>query len=675
MIEDNIGEHVTSEDEQTEDSSQLADREKRLHTLLRETSVKNTALETELANSKALLSKMMDELSRVRAEFNAYVTASKEGILNLGQETERLRTELREKTDQLVKMESKTMMLSQIGVMDTEDFDSIKEEIMESSAQLRGENEALRETLQKAEEKAFKDVQKLHQLQKQYQENLEQNRKFTSEQKRLELEVDTLQQDRDMLEQKYLEAQATKNQLEKQTAEEQILQISLQRAREKVIEQQNLIERLKNEFSDITGKYTAATHQLVALDEQEKQITELTASLDENRNQVTELMGKLSVAEHRLERGDDTEEQLSKLSQQVDAYRIRVSEAERQYGVALHRLETLDEKEEQLTKLSLQVKEYKAKISESDYQSQMAEKQKETLIKTREELNNLHELHEHAKIEISRLEKSNTIVQEQEKALNKIKKENTSYRAKIAALNAEIDTITKYKGQLTESQDAVSDLMSRIAGMASKVTSLKSEIKIYEQERERYHKEKQTEIIRLNEMTGELQSELDTVMADNNRKQVEMESLETKLRESEAQLATVQESISRTLNIDEKLQALSTQSVERKMSLEKRLEVFELTADGVNKMKEDLAKERQSLHEKIGMITIYEQVLQYTELGKIFLLVKALRTTNIDHISRALGIPKLNLLSSIRELSELGLIQIVKDNVTFIKSEEAKTPA
>ncbi|MBA7497026.1 hypothetical protein ES702_07635 [subsurface metagenome] len=168
MIEDHLGEHITSEDEQTEDSSQLADREKRLRTLLRETSVKNTALENELANSKALLSKMMNELSRVRAEFNAYVTASKEGILNLGQETERLRTELREKTDQLVKMESKTMMLSQIGVMDTDDFDSIKEEIMESSAQLRGENEALRETLQKAEEKTLKDIQKLHQLQKQY---------------------------------------------------------------------------------------------------------------------------------------------------------------------------------------------------------------------------------------------------------------------------------------------------------------------------------------------------------------------------------------------------------------------------------------------------------------------------------------------------------------------------
>ncbi len=674
-MEDHLSEHVTSVDEQTEDSSQLEDREKRLRTLLRETSVKNTALENELANSKALLSKMMDELSRVRAEFNAYVTASKEGILNLGQETERLRTELREKTDQLVKMESKTMMLSQIGVMDTDDFDSIKEEIMESSAQLRGENEALRETLQKAEEKALKDIQKLHQLQKQYQENLEQNRKFTSEQKRFELEFDTLQQDRDMLEQKYLELQASKNQLEKQTAGEQILQISLQRAREKVIEQQTLIEHLKTEFSDITGKYTAATHQLIAFDEQEKQITQLTASLDENRTQVTELMGKLSVAEHRLERGDDTVEQLSKLSQQVDAYRIRVSEAERQYGVALHRLETLDEKEEQLTILSQQVKEYKAQISELKYQSQIAEKQKETLSKTREELNNLHELHEHAKIEISRLEKANTIVQEQEEAINKLQKENTSFKAQISALNAEIDTITKYKGQLNESQDAVSDLMSRIAGMASKVTTLKSEIKIYEQDRERYQKEKQTEIIRLNERIGELQSELDTISADNYKKESEIESLETQVRESEAQLATVQESISRTLNIDEKLQALSTQSAERKMSLEKRLEVFELTADGVNKMKEDLAKERQSLHEKIEMITIYEQVLQNTELGKIFLLVKALRTTNVDHLSRALGIPKLNLRSSVRELSELGLIQIAKDNVTFLKSEEAKTPA
>jgi len=288
-------------------------------------------------------------------------------------------------------------------------------------------------------------------------------------------------------------------------------------------------------------------------------------------------------------------------------------------------------------------------------------------------------------LEIQRLEKVESTLQEQEERIEKYRQESTSYKAQIASLIAEIETLQKYKDRLNESQDAVSDLMSRIAGMATKITTLKKELKTLEEETERRVKKQQDEIIRLQEYTGVLQAEFEmmekekdtqiqTIQTELNLKDADMEILGTRTREAETQLIAVQESINRTLNIDQRLEDLSAASAQRTLSLEKKLEVFELTADGLTKMKEDLIQEKQMLQEKVQMVTTYEKVLQNTELGKIFLLVKALGTTNIEHLSRALGTPKIIMLPSVRELTRMGVIMFDNTNVTFVKSDMESPP-
>ena len=206
------------------------------------------------------------------------------------------------------------MLLSQIGVIDSDELDDLKDDIVESSAKLRGENEALREALKKAEEKALKDTRKVHQLQQQLQETLEESRKLNTERTGTQVEVESLQNDRAILEQKLAEAQKAKNDLEKQMSEDKALNIAYKKAREKVLEQQDLIDGLKAHISDLEGKHGAAVHRLESLDETEKQLAQYT--------------------------------------QKIDTFRTRISDLEGKYGAALHQLGTLEEKEDQITQLN-----------------------------------------------------------------------------------------------------------------------------------------------------------------------------------------------------------------------------------------------------------------------------------------------------------------------------------
>ncbi len=562
---------------------QQSGRMKHLQMLLREANAKNKSLEDELTKSKSVLNKLTDELAKVRSEFNAYVAASKEGIMNLGKENEKLKKEIRERADKIVELESKVMMLSQLGVMGPEDADTLKDELIETSAKLRGENDALREALKKAEEKTLSDTRKLHHLQEQLHAHLEDKRKFSTDQKRLQFELEALQNDFAVLEQKYLETQAIKNQLENQLAEDEVLNITLRKAREKVREQKEIIEGLKAHISDLEGKF----------------------------------------------------------------------------GATLHQIEMLDEKEEEINQLSSKLDEYRTRLAELKYQRQIMDEQKQLLIKTQEELAKTQEQYDQARLELHRLEKASSTLQEKEKLIIELREELTNYKAKIAELNAEVETTQKYQEQLLESQDAVSDLMSRIAGMATKVTKLKAELKKTIEERDRKHKEQQNEIIRLNERVGALQ-------AENDLKTTEIEALQIRASDAETQLSAVQESLSRTLDLGEKLDAFSAESAKRKLSLEKRLEVFEVTADGLAQMKEELIREKELLKEKVHLSDTYVKVLQQTDLGRVFLIVKALGETNVDHLSRALGIPKLNLLPSVRELDRMGVISFQRKKVAFI---------
>jgi len=555
----------------------------RLQTLLREANAENKSLEGELTKSKSVLNKLTDELAKVRSEFNAYVAASKEGIMNLGKENEKLKKEIRERADKIVELESKVMMISQLGVMDSEDFDTLKDDLIESSAKLRGENEALRQALKKAEEKTLSDARKLHQLQEQLRAHLEDKGKFSTDQKHLQLELEALQNDFAALEQKYLETQAIKTQLENQMAEEKVMQVTLRKAREKVREQKEIIDGLKAHISDIQGKYGATLHQIEMLDEKEEEINQLSSKLDEYRTQLTELK----------------------------------------------------------------------------YQRQIMDEQKQLLVKTQEELAKTQEQYDQARLELQRLEQANKTLQEKENRIKGLRDELISYKAKVAELNAEVETTQKYQEQLHESQDAVSDLMSRIAGMATKVTKLKSELKKTIDERDRKLKEQQNEMIRLNEQVGAFQ-------AENDLKTTEIKALQIRAKDAETQLSAVQESLSRTLDLGEKLDTYSAESTKRKLSLEKRLEVFELTADGLAQMKEELLQEKELLKDKVNLSDTYVKVLQQTDLGRVFLIVKALGNTNVDHLSRALGIPKLNLLPSVRELARMGVIDFERKSIAFI---------
>jgi len=662
IVEGDSDNPMTGE-EQVEVGTQPEELVKRLQTLLRQANTEKTSLAEENTRYKGLLGKTTDELARVRSEFNAYVAASKEGIRNLGRENEKIRRELQEKADQIVKLESKAMLLSQIGVIDSDEIDELKDDIVESSAKLRGENEALREALKKAEEKALKDTRKVHQLQKQLQETLEENRKHNSERPGIQVEIESLQNDRAILEQKLVEAQEARNDLGKQISEDKALHISLKKAREKVIEQQDLIDGLKAHISNLEGKHAAAVHRLEILDE--------------------------------------TENQLEQYSQKMDMYRTRISDLEGKYGAALHQLGTLEEKEDQIAQLNEQMGDYRKQIAELTYQHQQVDKQRQSFIKTQEELAELQSQYEQAKLEINRLERENITIQEYETQIEEFRKEITNYKSQIATLKAKTETLQKYKGRLSESQDAVSDMMSRIAGMASKITSLKAELKSIEEEKERTTKEQQQKIIQLNERNGKLQAELEKYIKDSGMKletfqnefekiaqekdekienyqtqlsikNTEIAELELRTKTAEEQLNKLQESISRTIDFDEQLDQLSAESAKRQISIEKKLEIFELTADGMAKMKEDLVQEKELLQDKIRMVDAYELVLQGTNLGKVFLLVKALKTTNVDHLSRALGIPKLNLLPSIRELTQMGVIILKGKKVSFVepKSEE-----
>ncbi|MFQ6125223.1 MAG: hypothetical protein ACE5R6_11565 [Candidatus Heimdallarchaeota archaeon] len=569
--------------ELNETPDQQSERMKRLQTLLREANAKNKSLEGELSKSKSVLNKVTDELTKVRSEFNAYVAASKEGIMNLGKENEKLKKEIRERAEKIVELESKVMMLSQLGVMDSEDFSTLKDDLIESSAKLRGENEALREALKKAEEKTLSDARKLHQLQEQLQAHLEEKRKYSADQKRLHLELEALQNDFAALEQKYFETHAIKTQLENQMAEEEVMHVTLQKAREKVREQKEIIEGLKAHISDIEGKY----------------------------------------------------------------------------GATLHQIEMLDEKEEEIKQLSNKLAEYRTRLAELKYQHQIMDEQKQLLVKTQDELTKTQEQYDQARLELQKFENISSMLQEKENLLKELREELITYKAKVAELTAEVETTHKYQEQLHESQDAVSDLMSRIAGMATKVTKLKAELKKTIEERDRKLKEQQNEIIRLNEKVGVLQ-------AENDLKSAEIEALETRASSAESQLSAVQESLSRTFDLGEKLDAFSAESTQRTLSLEKRLEVFELTADGLAQMKEELLREKELLKEKVHLSDTYIKVLQQTDLGRVFLLVKALSKTNVDHLSRALGIPKLNLLPSVRELARMGVIDLKRKSITFI---------
>ena len=569
--------------ELNETLDQQSGRTKRLQTLLREANSKNKALEDELTKSKSVLNKVTDELAKNRSEFNAYVAASKEGIMNLGKENEKLKKEILERADKIVELESKVMMLSQLGVMSSEDADTLKDELIESSAKLRGENDALRQALKKAEEKTLSDARKLHQLHEQLRAYLEDKGKFSTDQKHLQLELEALQNDFAALEQKYLETQAIKTQLENQMAEEEVMQVTLRKAREKVREQKEIIDGLKAHISDIQGKYGATLHQIEMLDEKEEEINQLSSKLDEYRTQLTELK----------------------------------------------------------------------------YQRQIMDEQKQLLVKTQEELAKTQEQYDQARLELQRFEMVRSTLQKKEEHIKRLREELTTFKAKVAELNAEVETTQKYQEQLHESQDAVSDLMSHIAGMATKVTKLKSELKKTVKERDRKHKEQQNEIIQLNEQVGALQ-------AENDLKSTEIEALQIRAKDAETQVSAVQESLSRTLDLGDKLDAFSAESAKRKLSLEKRLEVFEVTADGLAQMKEELIREKELLKEKVHLSDTFVKVLQQTDLGRVFLIVKALGETNVDHLSRALGIPKLNLLPSVRELDRMGVISFKRKTVAFI---------
>ncbi|MFQ5820405.1 MAG: hypothetical protein ACE5I5_10500 [Candidatus Heimdallarchaeota archaeon] len=569
--------------ELNETLDQQSGRTKRLQTLLRESNSKKKALEDELTKSKSVLNKLTDELAKVRSEFNAYVAASKEGIMNLGKENEKLKKEILERADKIVELESKVMMLSQLGVMSSEDADTLKDELIESSAKLRGENDALRQALKKAEEKTLSDARKLHQLQDQLRTHLEDKGKFSTDQKHLQLELEALQNDFAALEQKFLETQAIKTQLENQMAEEEVMQVTLRKAREKVREQKEIIDGLKAHISDLQGKY----------------------------------------------------------------------------GATLHQIEMLDEKEEEINQLSSKLDKYRTKLTELKYQRQIMDEQKQLLVKTQDELAKTQEQYDQARLELQRFEMARSTLQKKEELIKRLREELTTFKAKVAELNAEVETTQKYQEQLHESQDAVSDLMSRIAGMATKVTKLKSELKKTVKERDRKHKEQQNEIIQLNEQVGSLQ-------AENELKTTEIEALQIRAKDAETQVSAVQESLSRTLDLGEKLDAFSAESTKRKLSLEKRLEVFEVTANGLAQMKEELIREKEVLKEKVYLSDTFVKVLQQTDLGRVFLIVKALGETNVDHLSRALGIPKLNLLPSVRELDRMGVISFKRKKVAFI---------
>ena len=619
-------------------SKQQKDQVKRLQALLREANAKNKTLEEELARSKSVLGKLSDELAKKHSEFNAYVSASKEGIMNLGKENEKLRKEIREKAEQVVALESKIMMLSQLGVIGSEDIDTLQDEIMESSAKLRGENEALREALKKADEKSLSDARKLHQLQEQLQAHLEENRKLGTEQKHLQLELEALQNDLAVLEQKYSEMQVVRNQLEKQVTEEDLMHTSLQKARAKVREQKELISGLKTHISDLERKYGTIVHQLESMDEKD--------------------------------------EELDKLSRKVDEYRDRIADLEGKYGAAVHQLEMVDEKDKELNQLSEKIDKYRAQIAELKYKEKQATELKQQLIKTQEEFGKVQEEYEHAKVELKRLDKLDSELTEKEQLNKRLREEVTTHKTQVAALTAEIEALEKHKDKLRESQDAVSDLMGRIAGMATKITNLKAELKTIE-EKDRKIQEQRDTMIELNERIGVLRAEFETqikekdtkiheLQTDIQLKNKEMEALETKTRETEAQLTAMQESIHRTLALDDKLEALGVESTRRTESLEKQLAIFELTADGLSQMKEDLVKEKKLLHEKIQLTDIYATVLRKTDLGKVFLLVRELGQTNVDHVSRALGIPKLNMLPFVRTLAKMGVITFDKKTVAFI---------